>query len=116
MYSLATMPEQRQASDYMGRLKAETAEGIFLANNAARLWEVSFAPLVARGHYSNEHKERFLACWQTPGSLTGFLNWYRANVPPFDEIDGEKHRPNLHNRVKTKTLLLWGEEGWKASR
>ena len=109
MHSLATIPEQRQASEYMDRLKAETAEEVFLANNSERLWEVSFAPLVGRGHFSDAHKEHFLNCWQTPGSLTGFLNWYRANVPPFDEIDGEKFRPNSSNRIKTKTLLLWGE-------
>ena len=110
MHSLATMSEQRQASEYMDRLKAETAEEVFLANNSERLWEVSFAPLVGRGHYSDEHKEHFLNCWQTPGSLTGFLNWYRANVPSFDEIDVEKYRPNTDNQVKTKTLLLWGED------
>ena len=108
MHSLATMPEQRQASEYMDRLKAETAEEVFLTNNAKRLWEVSFAPLVERGHYSDIHKEHYLDCWQTPGSLTGFLNWYRANVPPFDEIAGSNYRPNPDNQILTKTLLLWG--------
>lgn len=110
MHSLATMPEQREASSYMDRLKAPTAETLFLAENAERLWQVSFAPLVDRGYYSDEHKEHYLKCWQTPGSLAGFLNWYRANVPTFDQIDREKYRPTSNNQIETPTLLLWGEQ------
>ena len=109
MYALATMPEQREASAYMDRLKADSAESLFLANNCERLWQVSMAPLVANGAYSDEHKDQFIRCWQTPGSLTGFLNWYRANVPEFDEIDEGEFRPNPQNQINTPTLLLWGE-------
>ena len=109
MFGLATMPEQREASEYMDRLKAETAESRLLADNANYLWQVSMAPLVAKGAYSDEHKDQFIQCWQTPGSLTGFLNWYRANVPEFDAIDAEKFRPNSQNQINTPTLLLWGE-------
>ena len=109
MFSLATMPEQRAASGYMDRLKANSAESRLLADNANTLWQVSMAPLVAKGAYSDEHKDRFIQCWQTPGSLTGFLNWYRANVPEFDEIDVGEFRPKPANQINTPTLLLWGE-------
>ncbi len=109
MVALATMPEQQAASEYIGRLKAPTAEARFLANHAEHLWQVSFAPLIANGFYSDEHKGRYQQCWQRAGSLTGFLNWYRANVPPFDEIDADKFRPSLSNQIETPALLLWGE-------
>lgn len=109
LYGLATLPEQREASTYMERLKAETAENRFLANNCAVLWQVSFQPLVDRGVYDAQHQAAYRRCWQIPGSLTGFLNWYRANVPPFGEIDVEANRPLSHNQIHTPTLLLWGE-------
>ena len=109
MYALATMPEQRDASGYMDRLKAVSAESRLLADNAEVLWQASFAALIANGHYSEEHKDHYIACWQRPGSLTGFLNWYRANVPEFDEIDAEKFRPKPETQINTPTLLLWGE-------
>ena len=109
MFSLATMPEQRAASAYMDRLKANSAESRLLSDNANYLWQVSMAPLVAKGAYSDDHKEAFIQCWQRPGSLTGFLNWYRANVPDFDQIDEEEFRPKPQNQINTPTLLLWGE-------
>lgn len=107
LFALATMPEQRAASSYMDRLKADSAETRLLTDNY--LWQVSMAPLVAKGAYSDAHKEAFIRCWQTPGSLTGFLNWYRANVPAFDTIDAAEFRPNPNNQITTPTLLLWGE-------
>ncbi|MEM7114381.1 MAG: alpha/beta hydrolase [Chloroflexota bacterium] len=109
LYGLATLPEQREASTYMERLKAETTENRLLANNCEVLWQVSFQPLVDRGVYEAKHQAAYRRCWQIPGSLTGFLNWYRANVPPLGEIDGPTKRPFSHNQINTPTLLLWGE-------
>ncbi|MEM7333792.1 MAG: alpha/beta hydrolase [Chloroflexota bacterium] len=108
-FALATMPEQKDASAYMYRLKAHTAESTLLANRCERLWQVSFERLMAAGIFSDHDKAKYLNCWETPGSLTGFLNWYRANISEFDQIDAERHKPNAENQVHTKTLLLWGE-------
>jgi len=92
-YALATMPEQRAASEYMTRLKAETAETRLLSNECEVLWQVSFEPLRLRGVVDEYDKPHYLNCWQTAGSLTGFLNWDRANVPDFDQIDAEAGKP-----------------------
>ena len=108
-YALATLPEQQAASEYMSRLKANTAESIFLANNCERLWQSSFEPLKVKGVVDEQDKPHYLNCWQTPGSLTGFLNWYRANVPQFDQIDAELVKPQASNQIQTQSLLLWGE-------
>lgn len=109
LFALATMDAQREASEYINRLKAPTAEARLSANGCELLWASSFGPLVATDIYGEEERTLYQQCWQRPGSLTGFLNWYRANVPDFDEIDAKTYQPQPQNQIVTPTLLLWGE-------
>ncbi len=109
MVAFATIEEQRAASEYMTRLKAPTAESRFLDNHCEVLWQVAFGPLVAKGIVHEDARAMYQACWEQPGSMTGFLNWYRANMPEFDEIQADHFKPSEATQITTPTLLLWGE-------
>jgi len=108
LYALATLSEQREASTYINRLKLTGSETALLAENCALLWQ-SFAPFEANGIYDKHDRAYFLTAWQKPEALTGALNWYRANIPVFDEIFAAQYMPNDKNIINTPSLLLWGE-------
>ncbi len=109
LWSLAMQSEQREASHYMTRLKAEKAEKRLLANEADYLWQASFVQYMQAGLYNEADKAYYIRSWQIEGALTSFLNWYRANFPDFDKIDAHAYEPRPENQIQTKTLLLWGE-------
>lgn len=109
LQALALLPEQRSASNYMGRLKASSAETILLAQNCALLWQVSFAEFLRKGIFKESDRAFYIQSWQSSGSLTGFLNWYRANIPDFDSINAVQSKPDHRNNL-VPSLLLWGEQ------
>ena len=110
LYALAVQPQQREASAYMERLKAPTAEAVLLADNAALLWQISFAGYRQRGVYTAEDEAYDRRAWHTEGALTGFLNWYRANIPPVETLTAEAYAPTVVPSIPVPALLLWGEQ------
>jgi epoxide hydrolase 4 len=109
LYALATLPQQREASAYVTRLKADTAAATLLANQCAYLWQVSFAGLMARGVYTTADRDFYVQSWQIPRALDSFLNWYRANLPDFDLIASDQYHAEQVTPIRVPTLLLWGE-------
>jgi epoxide hydrolase 4 len=109
LFALATIPEQQLASEYISRLKADTAETTFLANNCSVLWDVSFAGHMRNGNYDESDRNYYVESWQIPGVLTGFLNWYRANVPDLDTIVAAQYSPDNVSPIMVDSLLVWGE-------
>ena len=44
-----------------------------------------------------------------PGAVTGGINWYRANIPAFDDISEEDFWPSQSARTSVSSMLIWGE-------
>lgn len=107
--------EQREASQYMNRLRADDAEDLLSADGYRKLTRMvegfSAAPF-----FNEEMKHAYHEAWSQPGALTAMLNWYRASpivvpevgaaVPgsPLLDVPEEKFRIDMPH------LVLWGEE------
>jgi epoxide hydrolase 4 len=91
--------EQKQASQYITLFLDPSAEETLSAND--------HAPLISG--YDNvltaERADRYRAAWSVPGTLTGGLNWYRANL-----VAGPVAGPAMPTgvTVSTPTRVLWG--------
>jgi pimeloyl-ACP methyl ester carboxylesterase len=44
-----------------------------------------------------------------PGAVTGGINWYRANIPSFDDIFEDNFWPSQSASTSVNSLLIWGE-------
>jgi len=98
---VAMSAAQRQASQYMNLFLSTQAEGILSANN--------YQPLIDGfdGLLSPTDQARYRAAWAQPGTLTGGLNWYRANI-----AQGPTPGPAVPSdvRITVRTLVLWGTQ------
>jgi pimeloyl-ACP methyl ester carboxylesterase len=108
-------PDQRQASQYINRLRAPDAEDRLSANRYGKLFGM-LSKFSATDWLTDDERAGYLAAWSEPGALTGMLNWYRASpvvvpapgeTPPHAPIlDIERQALSVH----VPHLLLWGEE------
>ena len=108
-------PEQRQASQYINRLRAPDAEDRLSAHRYEKLFGM-LSRFSATDWLTEEEKAGYLAAWSEPGALAGMLNWYRAS-PIVVPASGEKPPPapildipEDAMTVRVPHLLLWGED------
>lgn len=106
---LAASPEQQAISDYMQRFRAITLETITANEIAKTVAEQSYAKLADNGELSPREIELFHASVGRAEAVHGGMNWYRANIPPWDEIDGESQWPSADARLNIPALFIWGE-------
>ncbi len=106
---------QRQASQYMNRLKAADAEELLSANGFRKLLRM-IDGFSSSSFMTRDRREAYIDAWSQDGALTGMLNWYRAS-PIVVPAPGEPAPPSLildlpeeQFRVAMPHLLLWGEE------
>ena len=107
-------PGQRQASQYINRLRAPDAEGLLAVNGYRKLMRMiegfSAAPFM-----DEAAKAGYLEAWSQPGALTAMLNWYRASPidVPAPGLPGGRSpildMPAEAFTVKMPHLVLWGE-------
>jgi len=107
---LAHNPEQRKASQYVLFFRTAMAEPMLKAANYTALVASVLRDGLAKGYFTEDDKQAYLAAWSQPGALTGGLNYYRA--APLGAFAGEKSNlssalPSLFVRVPT--LVIWGE-------
>jgi pimeloyl-ACP methyl ester carboxylesterase len=107
---------QRQASQYINRLRTEDAETLLSADGYARLLRM-FEKFSAAPWIDGETKRDYVSAWSQPGALTGMLNWYRASpiaVPaPDDPAPASVPVLDLAPEavtVRMPHLVLWGEQ------
>ncbi|HYE50994.1 MAG TPA: alpha/beta hydrolase [Azospirillaceae bacterium] len=96
-------PAQRQAVDYMRRLRQPGIETILAANDFAPLLG-AMAELSDGGHLDPADIAAYREAWARPGALAAMLGWYRAAsfTPP------EPHWPWPGAPIEVSALLLWG--------
>lgn len=106
LHMLQTNEQQRHASSYMALLKGDKLEQKFATLGPELLWRFGSDKLFAKGYLDQQSKHVFFTAWQHPGALTGALNWYRANIPNFDEITDASYFPDKSTRVSVPSLLI----------
>jgi len=106
---LAASPEQQAISDYMQRFRAITLDAIQANGIAKTVAEQSYAKLAATGELSAREIELFHASVGRAEAVHGGMNWYRANIPPWDEIDDGSQWPSADARLEIPALFIWGE-------
>ena len=84
-----------------------------------RVQESGFAPRFARqvyhglsddGHLSADEAALFEASVGKPETMTGGINWYRANVPDFESQNRLPQWPRHNRPISAPLLLIWGSK------
>jgi pimeloyl-ACP methyl ester carboxylesterase len=90
---------QRKAAQYMNFFMSSNAEPSLTARNNELL-----ASLV-RPYITPELEQRYREAWAAPGTVTGGLNWYRANL-----VQGPSVGPSFPSNVTVSmpVLVFWG--------
>jgi epoxide hydrolase 4 len=107
-------PEQRKASQYMNRLRAEGAELRMAEDDYRRTFNM-LSGFSKTAWMNEDERTRYMEAWSRPGAMTGMLNWYRASpiaVPAIGEPAAHSpidDMPDAAMRVRLPHLLLWGE-------
>jgi len=105
---------QRQASQYINRLKAADAEQRLSEDNYRRLLRM-IAGFSRADWMSQAEADEYRQAWSRPGALTAMLNWYRASPVIVPEPGAPApHSPLLDLPAQQMTvgmphLLVWGE-------
>ena len=109
--ALVQDPAQRQASEYMNRLRAPGSEARLAENDFQRLDRMltGFGPAE---WFDDATRHRYHEAWRQPGALTGMVNWYRATPmhPPTPTDPGAARLvldPNDF-RIRVPTRVIWG--------
>ena len=107
--------QQRLASQYMNRLRADGAEAMMSENDYART--LNMIAGFSKSDWMTKAKQReYIDAWSQPGAMSAMLNWYRASpvvVPEPDEIMSSApvlQYPDDALAVRMPHLVLWGEE------
>lgn len=108
--------EQRLASQYINRLRADDAEELLSGDGHARLLRM-LEKFSDASWMSTTERAGYLEAWSRPGALSAMLNWYRASpirVPVPGETADVKGTvlevPADAVTVHVPHLLVWGEE------
>lgn len=105
---------QREASQYINKLKAPDAEERLSADGYRRLLRM-ITGFSKADWMTQSEAEAYRAAWSQPGALTGMLNWYRASPVIVSEPGAPApHSPILDMPVEALAvnvphLVFWGE-------
>ncbi len=107
-------PEQRRASQYINRLRADDAEKLLSQDGYRRLFNMLSA--FSKSDWMDEARQAaYREAWSRPGALEAMLDWYRASpivVPRAGEPAGHSPIDDVLDdvvQVRMPHLLLWGE-------
>lgn len=107
---LANNPEQRARSGYMDRFRSITLEQIEMEATHESLFELAYRHMISRGVLDEEEGEAFRQAVSDPLAVNAGMEWYRANVPSFDQVDATQHSwPHPGASTDVPTLLVRGE-------
>ncbi|HUH48620.1 MAG TPA: alpha/beta hydrolase [Mycoplana sp.] len=106
---------QREASQYMNRLRADDAEELLAADGYRRLARMVEGFSTA-DFFDAAMKRGYLEAWSQPGALTGMLNWYRASPIIVPEVGATPSGPSVLDMppenfaITMPHLVLWGQQ------
>lgn len=106
----ANNKEQQRRNQYMQRFRGTTLE-MLKSGNAIESARVSaYRKLGERGDLSREELELFQNALSSNEMLYAAMNWYRANIPPFDNVSDSDLWPGPEAKITVPALFIWGEE------
>lgn len=100
--------DQQSRSQYMQLFRAMTLADLSKPGMTERIWQQSYSGLVAKHHLTTQEAELFQTALSDPRAINGGMNWYRANIPPFEQINASHRWPRDNARIKVPSLLIWG--------
>lgn len=107
---VSTNEEQRQIFSYVDYFRKANPLLLWAMNVEDRIYQNSFKPLVDSGFMTVEEGSFFRAAASNPKRVNAHINWYRANLPPFDELSDKDFWPQRKARVTAPTLFIWGQD------
>lgn len=75
-----------------------------------QIYDGSFAPLVEAGQMTTEEGQLFRQEASNPKKVQAHINWYKANLPDFDNITDDAFWPKRKARVEAPLLFIWGTD------
>lgn len=106
---LAISPDQQAISDYMQQFKPITPDMIEARALHIQVAEQSYAKLDERGDLTPEEVSLFHQSVGQVEAVNGGMNWYRANIPAWDEIDDNSKWPGPDVTLEVPSLFIWGD-------
>lgn len=106
---VASDQEQQRRSQYMQTFRSITLDQIGSRKAPETIWRKSYGGLIASGALTTAEGALFKAALSDPVAINGGMNWYRANIPPFDRIKPAWRWPSANRPIHAPTLLIWGE-------
>lgn len=107
---LANDPEQRAASNYMPRLLAIDRETAATDAFASSFYDLAYSRMVETNVLDEREGALFRAAIGREGALYAGVQWYKANVPSFDQLNPSAHYwPRERAKVEAPVLLVRGE-------
>ncbi|GAB5487746.1 MAG: alpha/beta hydrolase [Parasphingorhabdus sp.] len=107
---LAKSPEQQSRSSYMTRIKDTTIEQIRATDGGKRLAQMGYGNLARRGDLSEDEVALFRGAMSDPKTAFAMMNWYRANIPAWDQITEDDMWPSPNASLDVPALVIWGEK------
>ncbi len=102
--------EQQRRNQYMQRFRGTTLEMLKSSNAIETARTSAYGALVKRGDLSREEFELFKNALSSNEMLYAAMNWYRANIPPFEDVSDADLWPGPNARITMPGLFIWGEE------
>ena len=107
---LTGSPEQQQRSSYMVRIKDTTVELLRKTGGGKAIAQSAYAKLAERGDLAPEEVTLFHNAMAGPETMYAMMNWYRANIPAWDEISEADMWPSPDATIDVPALVIWGEK------
>lgn len=101
-------PDQQRRSQYMRLFGSLTLEDIRQRGLAPRIARDSYKDLIASGALTPAEGQLFQTTLGDPETMNGGMNWYRANIPPFDRIARTDRWPAEDPSIKVRAMLITG--------
>lgn len=101
--------DQQKRSQYMFNMRSGELHERITENHGELMWKNAYAKLRELPHFTAEHDETFRQGLAQPGAIDGGINWYRANIPAFDQISDADYWPSRMASTSVPGMLIWGE-------
>ncbi|MEM7662649.1 MAG: alpha/beta hydrolase [Pseudomonadota bacterium] len=106
---METNPRQQETSAYVERFKRANPILLLALRIPQRIWKEPYSRHVERGLLSEEEGNLFRDALASPKRIHAHINWYRANIPPYEDITEQDYWPGKNASIDVPALLIWGK-------
>lgn len=106
---LETNQTQRETSAYVTKLKGANFIILKAFSAPQKISEGAYMPLSTVGKISNEESDLFANNFKNSKRINAYSNWYRANIPDFENITEESYWHAKDAKLDMPVLLIRGK-------